>query len=31
MFSVVVPKEQIYEGMVRVENDRIFYIKINFD
>ena len=31
MFNVVVPKEQIYKCMACVENDRMFYIKINFD
>ena len=31
MFNVAVPKEQFYKRMSCVENDRMFYIKVNFD
>ena len=31
MFNVGVPKEQLYKCMSCVENDRMFYIKVNFD
>ena len=31
LFNVVVPKEQLYKCMACVENDRMFYIKVNFD